>query len=266
MAAWGQDSTMNVSIFFYPPNFETQVSGLSWQAQSASTFCEGSYTSCWPEIMALRCSPTLALTHSSALQGPSGLNSLVLTKLAPVCSVHSVSLLVRASPAMRQIHVAHPGRGVAARILECRLQLSSIGGYSLNEMDQIEQLATEQLQSCQKHPLPRPGPSEHVSKFVHWLGFDACLRASVSGVARHLEGLFKAFTTTQAYMALALVHRKRAEEREKEVGKLTYLDPTEAQRALELYVNQILKGKTSVDLLSAISMRRHGSLQVSIKL
>jgi len=42
------------------------------------------------------------------------------------------------------------------------------------------------------------------------------------------------FTTPQAYSALALVHRKRAEKREKVVGKLTSLDPTEAQRALEL--------------------------------
>ena len=67
-------------------------------------------------------------------------------------------------------------------------------------------------------------------------------------------------------MALALVHRARAEKKEKVVGKLTYLDPTEAQRALELCVNYILNGRPLIDLPSAISMHHHGSLEVNIHL
>ena len=63
-------------------------------------------------------------------------------------------------------------------------------------------------------------------------------------------------------MALALVHRARAEKKEKVVGKLTYLDP-EAQRALELCVSYILNGGPLIDLPSAISMHRHSSLEVN---
>ena len=64
-------------------------------------------------------------------------------------------------------------------------------------------------------------------------------------------------------MALALVHRTRAEEKEKVVGNLTYLDPTEAQRALELWVKYIMNGEPLFDLPSAISMRHRVSLEVN---
>lgn len=210
-------------------------------------------------IMALHCRPTPTRTPSSPLQGPSGLNRLVLAKLVLVCSVHSVGLC--ACIANRSIDISHIGRGVGGRILECRLQTSSSNGYSLRDMDEIERLATEQLQSCEKYPLPRPGPSDHVSKFVYWLGFDAALRAEVGAITHHFE-ITKKITIIQAYMALALVHRTRAEKKEKRVGKLLYLDPTEAQRALELYVSHIPRRKASLDFSSAISMHRRGSQQV----
>jgi len=111
-------------------------------------------------------------------------------------------------------------------------------------MDEIERLATEQLQSCEKYPLPRPGPSDHVSKFVYWLGFDAALRA-------------------EAYMALALVHRTRAEKKEKRVGKLLYLDPTEAQRALEFYLHASAWFPAD-DLKFALAMWRALTMQTRI--
>jgi len=132
--------------------------------------------------MALHCRPTHAPTHSSALHGPSGLNRPVLTRLVLVCSVHSVGLCMCADVLSNCSHFT-TGRSVGARILECRLHLSSKDGFQPKDMDQIEQLATEQLQSCQKYPLPRPGPSAHVSKFVYWLAFDTCLRGEVSDVS-----------------------------------------------------------------------------------
>ena len=63
-----------------------------------------------------------------------------------------------------------------------------MAGFQPKDVDQIEQLATEQLQSCQKYPLPRPGPLAHVSEFVYWLAFDTCLRGEVSDVLCRLVG------------------------------------------------------------------------------
>lgn len=47
-------------------------------------------------------------------------------------------------------------------------------------MAQLEQLANEQLQSCQKYPVPRPKPSDPVDQFVYWVAFDTAIRAEVS--------------------------------------------------------------------------------------
>ena len=71
-------------------------------------------------------------------------------------------------------------------MLECRLHLAASNEFALNDMNQIEQLASEQLQSCQKYPIPRPGSSAHVSEFVFWLAFDASLRAEASAIPRCL--------------------------------------------------------------------------------
>lgn len=66
-----------------------------------------------------------------------------------------------------------------ARILQCRVQLSRNNDYPLADLAQIEKLAQDLLKLCEKHPVPRPGPSDNTLEFRFWMCFDTSLRAEV---------------------------------------------------------------------------------------
>lgn len=66
-------------------------------------------------------------------------------------------------------------------MLECRVALFYQDG---KELDVLEQIAKEQLKSCQQHPIPRPSTSDSPDQFVFWNAFDAVLRADVRPLPR----------------------------------------------------------------------------------
>lgn len=71
-------------------------------------------------------------------------------------------------------------RGVKARMLECQMHVGGKKDFPENDLNAIEQIANEQIQSCKKHPMPCPPDNAPDSAFVHWIAFFAMNRAEVS--------------------------------------------------------------------------------------
>lgn len=64
-------------------------------------------------------------------------------------------------------------------MLECKLQVSQKMRYE-TDLREIESIAREQLDSCEKHPIPRPADEASDMDFVYYIAFDAYIRAEVS--------------------------------------------------------------------------------------
>lgn len=86
------------------------------------------------------------------------------------------------------------GRGVTARILQCRVQLCRNHNYQAADLVQIEKLAQNLLTLCEKHPIPRPDHDGDPSQFTTWMSFDTSLRAEVGVLV--LSRIFSVFQPT----------------------------------------------------------------------
>ena len=54
-------------------------------------------------------------------------------------------------------------------------------GFSQSELAKIENLAKELIKSCEDHPIPKPDAEAPLGEFIHWIGYDAYVRAEVRG-------------------------------------------------------------------------------------
>lgn len=52
--------------------------------------------------------------------------------------------------------------------------------HTEEELKELEIFATEQLEFCERHPVPQPQPSDDIEAFMFWIAFDTHPRAHVS--------------------------------------------------------------------------------------
>lgn len=79
-------------------------------------------------------------------------------------------------------------RSVGARVLACNLRLAQTKGSGSLDLNNIEELAQDQLESCEIHPIPRPADDASDSEFACYIAFDAYIRAEVSNCQLGVDG------------------------------------------------------------------------------
>lgn len=65
-------------------------------------------------------------------------------------------------------------------MLECKLRLAQTTDNKMSDLDEIETMAREQIESCEKHPIPRPADDGSEYDFAFYIAFDTSIRAEVS--------------------------------------------------------------------------------------
>lgn len=65
-------------------------------------------------------------------------------------------------------------------MLECRVHVTIRFGRQIKDLGDVDNIAHEQIESCEKHPIPRPADDASDLEFMYYIAFDACIRAEVT--------------------------------------------------------------------------------------